>query len=232
MHARHTLRYTLVLIALVIWFGAVATAQEFVILHAAYGNARRYIDVTQRLRQLAAGDVKFQLTWRTFGDPAEGQAKWLRIYARGPRGEKRVFEYADNTWIDGAMFSGWGGGNWGRDPWKHGWNPPGWSVGGPGGPGPGPGPGPSPGPGGPGGGYGRLQILSAKYGAGRRQVDVTGRVQSLVTNGSINVRVSNGSMAVGDPAPGASKNLFVSYSVGKGARQTRTVPEGSYLTLP
>jgi hypothetical protein len=227
MRFSKTLKHTVTLVACALLFAAIATAQEYQILHASYGTAHRNIDVTQRLRQLAAANATFRLTWRTFGDPAEGRAKSLRIYVRGPRGAKRVFEYQDNSIIDGSMFSGWGGGNWGSDPWNGGWNPgPGWSIGHPG-------PGRPPGGGQPGGGNrGQLQILSAKYGSGRQQVDVTSRLQSLVNNGRLSVQVNNGSMAVGDPAPQQPKNLFVSYSVGNGQRQTRTVQEGSYLTLP
>jgi hypothetical protein len=226
MPLQRTLKYSFAIWVFAVLFGTVAAAQEYQILHAAYGTAHRNIDVTQRLRQLAAANATFRLTWRTFGDPAEGRAKSLRIYVRGPRGAKRVLEYQDNSIIDGSMFSGWGGGNWGNDPWNGGWNPgPGWGIGHPGRPGGGGG---QPG----GGNRGQLQILSAKYGSGRQQVDVTNRLQNLVSNGRINVRVNNGSMAVADPAPQQPKNLFVSYSVGNGKRQTVTIQEGSYLTLP
>jgi hypothetical protein len=224
MRFRNTLKQIGALAAFAVLFAAVAVAQEYQILHAAYGTAHRSIDVTQQLRQLAAANATFQLTWRTFGDPAEGHAKSLRIYARGPRGAKRVFEYPDNSVIDGSMFSGWGAGNWGSDPWNGGWNPgPGWSVGRPG----------RPGPALPGGGNRfQLQILSAKYGAGRRQVDVTSRLQSLVNNGRLDIQVTLGSLAVGDPAPNVVKTLFVSYSVGNGKRHTRSARDGGYLTLP
>ncbi len=132
-----------------------------------------------------------------------------------------MFDYRDNDIVNGAIFSGWNGGNWGGGNWNGGWNPgPGWGTG-------------HPGIGHPGGGNnGRLQILSAKYGAGRQQVDVTGRLQSLVNNGRLNVQVGLRSLAVSDPAPNVLKNLFVSYSVGNGKRQTRSAQDGSYLALP
>lgn len=218
---RNTFRHFSVLTVFAVAFANVAIAEQFEILHAAYGTAHRNIDVTQRLQQLAGANATFRLSYRTFGDPAVGHAKSLRIFARGPRGVNRIFEYRDNDVVDGSMFTGWSGGQW-----NGGWNPgPGWTIGCP--------PIHHPG-GGPIGGnpIGRLQILSAKYGAGNRQVDVTGRLQSPVNNGRISVQVNNGFMAVGDPAPSTPKNLFVSYSVGNGKRQTRTVGEDSVLTLP
>lgn len=226
MRYRNTFKHFSVVAVLAVAFATAAVAQQYEILHAAHGSAHRNIDVTQQLRQLAGVNATFRLSYRTFGDPAEGQAKSLRIYARGPRGANRMFEYRDNDIVDGSMFSGWGGGKWGNGGWRGGWNPgPGWAIGPPSMRPPGirpPGPGHSV----------RLQILSAKYGAGRQQVDVTSRLQSLVNNGRLNVQVSNGSMAVGDPAPNVPKSLFVSYSLGNGQRQTRTVREGAYLTLP
>ena len=51
------------------------------------------------------------------------------------------------------------------------------------------------------------QLISADYGAGDDRVDVTSRIQSLVRNGYLNVRVTNDSMAVGDPARGHTKEL-------------------------
>jgi hypothetical protein len=222
MRSRSALKCTLTLAAIVVLSGVVA-AQEFTILSASYGTAHRNIDVTQRLRQLAAQNATFILTWRTFGDPAEGRAKTLRIYARGPRGANRIFEYQDNSVVDGSLFSGWGGGNWAGDKWNGGWNPgPGWTIGRP----------PVVRPPAPGGSIRRLQIINAKYGAGRRQVDVTGRLQSLANNGRLSIQVTLGSLAVADPAPNVIKTLFVSYSVGNGGRQTRSAQDGGYMTLP
>jgi len=47
-------------------------------------------------------------------DPSPGNVKTLRIHARGPDGRTRMFEYREGSLVDGSMFSGWGGGNWGN----------------------------------------------------------------------------------------------------------------------
>src|SRR5579884_4321630 len=51
------------------------------------------------------------------------------------------------------------------------------------------------------------QLISADYGAGDDRVDVTSRIQSMVQNGYLNVRVNNDTMGVGDPARGHVKEL-------------------------
>jgi hypothetical protein len=101
-----------------------ADTGQFLILSAQYGNERNHIDVTQRLKELASRDIRFKLDYRTFGDPAPGQAKSLRIYARGPNGREQMFEYRDNSIIDGAQFRGWGSGQWGgpNDRWSGNWD--------------------------------------------------------------------------------------------------------------
>jgi hypothetical protein len=105
-----------------------ATAQDagqFLILSAQYGSERRHVDVTNRLKEMARADRQFRLDFRTFDvDPDEGHAKSLRIFARGPSGRERMFEYRDGSIIDGAQFRGWGNGQWGgdNDRWSGNWN--------------------------------------------------------------------------------------------------------------
>ena len=95
---------------------------QYVILSAQYGTAARHVDVTNRLRQLAQTDRAFRMGNSTFGvDPDPGQVKALRIYARGPNGQERMFEYREGSTVDGSMFRGWGGGNWGRGGWSGHW---------------------------------------------------------------------------------------------------------------
>jgi hypothetical protein len=98
-------------------------AGQYVILHAEYGTERNHIDVTDRLRELARSDQSFRMGNSTFGiDPDHGRIKTLRIYARGPDGRRRMFEYREGSTIDGAQFAGWGRGDWGREGWNGRWN--------------------------------------------------------------------------------------------------------------
>jgi len=182
---------------------------EYRILRAQYGTAERHIDVTRRLRELAAKDVRFLLRNETFGtDPHPGRPKVLRIYARNRDGQMRTFEYAESSWVDGSAFSGWGAGNWGRDGERGGWDdsPP--------------------------SGYGDdgLRIVFADYGADNRRMDITERLRQQVQNGRLNVKVSN-SMAGGDPADGSPKQLRITYSV-NGRERHRVWNEGDLLSLP
>lgn len=91
-----------------------AAAQQYQILRADYGAGSQRVDVTQRLRKLAQANARFRMGNSTFGiDPSPGRVKTLRIFARGPRGGKRTFQYREGSTVDGAIFSGWRGGNWG-----------------------------------------------------------------------------------------------------------------------
>ncbi len=67
-------------------------AGQYVILSAQYGTARRHVDVTNRLKELARQDRSLRMGNSSFGvDPDPGQDKTLRIYARGPNGQERMF---------------------------------------------------------------------------------------------------------------------------------------------
>src|SRR5262249_45820105 len=95
---------------------------QYVILSAQYGTNDRHVDVTNRLRDLARSDRTFRMGNSTFGvDPDPGRVKVLRIYARGPNNEERMFEYREGSVVDGAMFRGWGRGDWGRGGWSGHW---------------------------------------------------------------------------------------------------------------
>jgi hypothetical protein len=95
---------------------------EYMILRALYGVARRNVDVTERLRELASRDAAFRMGNSTFGvDPAPGRVKTLRIWARRPGEPPRLFEYQEGSFVDGAQFSGWRAGSWGDPRWNGGW---------------------------------------------------------------------------------------------------------------
>jgi hypothetical protein len=103
-----------------------ADESDLVILGAQYGTPRHHVDVTERLRELARDDVTFRMGNDTFGvDPDYGVVKALRIYARGPNGRVRMFEYREGSIIDGARFRDWSRGEWARDQdrWDGRWDP-------------------------------------------------------------------------------------------------------------
>jgi len=183
---------------------------EWQILSARYGTAGRNIDVTQRLRDLARQDNSFEVNNKLFGnDPDPGVIKTLRIYARGPGGATRTFEYGENQIVMGTMFTGWSSGDWGQGGWNGGWGHDSGSQ--------------AP--------RGGVTIVSAQYGEGPDRRDVTSRLRSMVRNGRISIRVNKDSMG-SDPAPGRPKILWVTYHVGgQGQRQTK-VYENAQLTLP
>ncbi|HEX6894204.1 MAG TPA: hypothetical protein VF146_02970 [Bryobacteraceae bacterium] len=97
----------------------------YFILKAWYGVPGQNVDVTQRLRQLAAVNATFRMGNSTFGvDPAPGVRKTLRIWARGPNGAPRPFDYPEGSIVNGAMFSSWSSGRWGDPTWNGGWEGP------------------------------------------------------------------------------------------------------------
>ena len=76
----------------------------------------------------------------------------------------------------------------------------------------------------------QLRILSAQYGVGNRQADVTAALSGLIQNDALNVAVNNASMGV-DPAPANKKTLRVSYQW-QGQTMETAVAEDTVLTLP
>ncbi len=76
-----------------------------------------------------------------------------------------------------------------------------------------------------------IRIVRADYGSGPRSVDVTGFMQTLVSNGVNSLIVNNNSLGGGDPAPGQPKTLRVTYEV-NGQRMEKRANEGQQLMLP
>jgi hypothetical protein len=182
---------------------------EYRILHARYGLASNNIDVTERLRELAHQDRRFKVENGLFGDdPAPGRVKTLRIYACGPDGATLTFDYPEGGFVDGARFTGWGGGDWGRGRWERGWgeenadNP-----------------------------VGELFIVRAIYGFGNQASDVTDRLRSMARDGRLDIAVDNDTMG-SDPAPGRRKSLSIVYSIGGRGQQEKRVSEQDRMQLP
>lgn len=177
-------------------------AGDYRILYAVYGTAENYIDVTKRLKELARQDRTFRMGNDTFGvDPDVGRAKTLRIFTRDKQGVNRTFEYAEGHAVDGAQFVGWGRGEWDDN-----------------------------GEGNDNGNCRNLRILHATYGAGARQVDVTTRLQSLVHDDRLALKVTNSQLGA-DPAPGDAKRLDITWCAGGKTQQSATTENG-YLTVP
>ncbi len=119
------LRLILPLLLTLAFLAAIVAAQDegaYLILNAQYGTAEHHLDVTNRLKDLARQDRLFRMGNSTFGvDPDHGRIKFLRIYARGPDGQERMFEYREGSTVDGTQFRGWGRGDWGNEQWNGGW---------------------------------------------------------------------------------------------------------------
>ncbi len=90
----------------------------------------------------------------------DGRVKALRIYARGPDGRERMFEYREGSTVDGSHFRSWGSGDWGNERWSGRWESGGYN-------------------GGNDGDSGQYVILSAQYGTARRHLDVSNRLKEL-----------------------------------------------------
>lgn len=83
-----------------------------------------------------------------------------------------------------------------------------------------------------GGGNSQLRILQAEWRptngtAGR---NVTSRLQSMVRNNRLDITANNKTMG-GDPAPGQSKQLYVTYEY-RGRRNSTTVGENARVNIP
>jgi hypothetical protein len=196
---------------------------QYQILSARYGTERRNVDVSARLKELAREDVRFRMGNSTFGiDPDPGVVKTLRIYARGPQGAVRVFEYREGSTVDGTVFTDWRRGGWGNGGgWNGGWNGEN-NVGN-------------------NGGYGRrddgygngrrddgaFRILQARYGTPRSNVDVTPRLRELARR-DVTFRMGNSTFGI-DPAPGTVKMLRIIARGPRGEIRTFDYREGSIV---
>ena len=179
-------------------------AGQYVILSAQYGTARQHVDVTNRLKEVARQDRAFRMGNSTFGiDPDHGQTKVLRIYARGPDGRERMFEYREGSTVDGSQFRSWNRGDWGNERWSGRWDPDDYN----------------------GGDSGQYVILSAQYGTERRHVDVTNRLKELARQDRA-FRMGNSTFGV-DPDYGQLKVLHIYARGPEGRERMFEYTEGS-----
>jgi uncharacterized membrane protein YgcG len=185
----------------------------YTILHAEYGTDQNHVDVTDRLRDLARRDRTFRMGNDTFGvDPDRGRVKELRIYARDPNGQERMFQFQEGTVIDGSQFRGWGGGDWGRGGWSGNWGGGGFQGG---------------------GGYqggrdeGQYTIINADYGTKHHHVDVTDRLRDLARR-DLTFRMGNDTFGV-DPDRGRVKTLRIYARGPDGQKRVFEYREGSIV---
>ncbi len=184
---------------------------QYTIVSAQYGTAERHVDVTNQLKELARQDRVFIMGNRTFGiDPDPGQFKVLRIYAVDPNGRERMFEYRENSQVDGGMFRGWNTGDWGNGRWSGRWE------GGYGG-----------GDYGRGGDSGQYVIQHAEFGTRHRHVDVTNQLKQIARQ-DIQTRVDNRVLGV-DPDPGHVKTLRIYARGPNGEERAFDYREGSVV---
>src|SRR5262245_57831340 len=180
---------------------------QYEILQALYGTSRNNVDVTARLRDLARQDRTFEMGNSTFGvDPDPGAVKTLRIYARDANGQNRVFEYREGSRVDGSIFTGWSNGNWGHsgsnDRWEEGGN-------------------------GNNADEGQYEILQARYGTARHNVDVTNRLRQLARRDRT-FRMDNSTFGV-DPDQGVVKTLRIYTQDRNGRERMFEYSEGSRI---
>jgi len=83
-----------------------ATAQRWQIERAEYGARGRVADVTNIVRDLVnSGEIRVQVSNYTMrGDPAYGEPKVLRIFARERDGDQREFAFREYDFIDLNLF--------------------------------------------------------------------------------------------------------------------------------
>lgn len=74
-----------------------------------------------------------------------------------------------------------------------------------------------------------LQIVSARWGSGSNFQNVTQRLQGMVRNNRLSIKVTPQNL--GDPTPGVSKTLIVDYRYQNRQQNVKRV-EGEMLNLP
>lgn len=248
-------RKVLVLSILVLCLAALAAAQDRIVLLADYGaGSRDRVDVTSIVQSMVRNRaLNFQVTNDTLGgDPAPEVVKDLSILVREPTGRISEYRFVEKEWVNLQLGSYYRNqlppeaqqrfdslyARWleyqrrrARDEaqemerrmkeimYKFNIPPdtPFEFVA-------------SSGPTAPGPDWNELRIEQASYGVGTRTSDVTSRLQNMVRNNSLQVRVTNDVLG-GDPAPGLRKQLLVTYFY-QGRRRQAVADEKDFLRIP
>ncbi|HKV04909.1 MAG TPA: DUF3395 domain-containing protein [Candidatus Acidoferrales bacterium] len=215
--AKYILATFVVAVGLVAFSARVAGQDDaWQMTRADYGHGNQRTDVTDLLRDLLSrGGVNGRIAVNNQtmgGDPAVGQDKSLRIFARNGRNQEHEFDFKEGSFVDAAMFpvrsDDWG--DRGRDDRR-----------------------------GDRDDYGRdrgrddsrgLSIIRGYWGVQGRTANVTDALRSMVRDGQLVLNANNGSLG-GDPAPGADKILIVIYRY-QGQEQATAVGEGRTLSIP
>jgi len=175
------------------------------IARAQYGGQSRFVDVTEQLNsQIQNDSLNLQVTnYAMGGDPAPGERKVLTVFYIFNGRNGRVFANEDEFL---TLPPRKGDGDHDRDDeaYYHKY----W----------------------PGRSDNALQILQATWGERDHQVDVTGRIASMVQGNRLELPVTNQFMG-GDPAYGSTKFLRVIY-LWRGLRYEANATEGQTISIP
>ena len=186
------------------WNGGNNNPNAWFVHSADYGAGQRRQDVTQTVRRLVNGP-NFRVNNTTMGtDPWVGADKTLRIQGRNSRGNIREFKYGEGATVNTSMFRsqpGPGSGWGGGNGGNNDWN-----------------------------NQNALSITSAQWGSGNNYQNVSQRLQNMIRNNRLSVKVTPQNMGA-DPTPGVSKKLNVTYRW-QGRTMNATRIEGEMLNLP
>ena len=198
-----------------------AQGDTWQVTRADYGYKSQRLDVTDLVQDLISrGGVNGRVAVNNQtmgGDPAPGQDKFLRIFARNRKGQDHEFDYKEGGFVEAGMFS---------VPVSHDWDDRARNDG-------------RCGPGGYSGDRDRdrdrddwngFSIIRGYYGVQGRMVNVSDILRSGVRGGQLTINVSNNALG-GDPAPGADKILVVIYRY-QGREQATIAGEGRTLSIP
>src|ERR1041384_5920075 len=160
----HRIAVRLVML-LLLTLPALAQRNAVTITRAEYGSGNNWVDVTERVRSLAADSSRFQVTDQTLGvySQAPGE-KTLRIDIRDREGNSRQISFRQNEYADIAGNLRSSDDRDYRDGRGRGYD------------------------------RGDLQITSARYGSGSRTTDVTQNLSSRVQNGRLEMQIDSNTL--------------------------------------